>query len=76
MPLSALIELKRRHLYDTIVLGLISKINALVDGKTQHLAQLVVAVRADGANAVRAERDVDRFFAVYLEKSLFAIHDK
>lgn len=74
MPLRALGKLETDHLHHAVVLGSEGNMDALVDGKTSNLAEVMVAVRADGADAVGRERNAVRELAVNLKEFVFTKH--
>ena len=74
VPLRALGKLQRLHLYNAVALGAPGDVDALVDGKAGDLAEVVVGVGADRADAVGAEAYAVRIAAVGFEEFLFTEH--
>ena len=73
VPLGALVKLERTELDDAVVLGFVGKMDAAVDGQAGNLAQLVVAVGADGAHAVRTEGHAFGILMVEFKELLFTL---
>ena len=57
MPLRTFGELEACHLYNSIMFRAVSDVDALVDGESSDLAQVVIRVGADWADTVGGERD-------------------
>ena len=74
MPLGSFGKLKTAHLHDAVLLGLESNVDALINGQTSNLAEIVVTVRANGADAVGGEADSHRIFAIDGGKLFFTKH--
>ena len=73
VPLGTLVKLERAELDDAVVLGLVGEMDAAVDGQAGYLAQLVVAVGADGAYAVRTEGHAFGILMVEFKELLFTL---
>ena len=75
MPLRPLLELEGGHLDHAVLLGGIGDMDAFVDGQACYLAQVVVGMCPDGADAVGAEGYPFGTPAVYLKETGFARHE-
>lgn len=80
MELSALAgEVHRVQFTDAGMLGLVDKVDALVDGTAIDLAELVVDMRTQRANAVGAESDglggllIEGLIVMYTVQHLFIL---
>ncbi len=74
VPLCALGELQALQLHDTILFRSVGEIDALVDGETRDLPQVVVAVRPNGADAIGREGRVVGERVIDGVKAFFSLH--